>query len=108
MGISYRCSNPGCRKRFQLRKPANQYIRPPKCPECGGTSIHATKYDYLNTKRKTCFCSGIGWPHRIGLILDPHRTCHQADINKIEELDFNESLNVHTSQKMGENDDCPF
>jgi len=105
MGINYRCSDKrNCGKRVTLNQPIDHYARRPLCPECKKDRLKPTRYDNKCDTNRTCYCSGIGWPHRKGAIVSEHATCHHADPEKIEQLD----LGVVESRTMKDTDDCPF
>ena len=107
MGINYRCSDKRkCGKRVTLKQPIDHYVKRPHCPECGKDSLKPTRYDNDCDSKRTCKCSGIGWPHRKGLILNAHMSCEHADTDVIMELGWNDELGVKETNNNPQ--ECPF
>ena len=106
---NYRCSDRNnCGKRVRLGQPIDHYVKRPHCPECKKDSLKPTHYDTIYYSSITCHCSGIGWPHRKGAILNAYATCENADPDKVEELDFNTEIGVKESTVCDPSGECPF
>jgi hypothetical protein len=58
----YRCNRKACRARTTLRKHAEEYVNRPVCPSCGG-GLHCDRWLRASDKKRTCFCSGVAYPH---------------------------------------------
>ena len=96
--IYHRCTKADCRKRVSLPRYYYQYIRFPKCPGCGRKhtlSYASNAKDHERTRRLTCRCGGIPWPHRRGLILDENRTCVHADEWHVHAFDALGAQEIH-------------
>lgn len=63
MTYPYRCSRETCKTRRSFARKIEEYIRVPRCRECGGT---AWRLDTFQQNRKSCFCDGYHFPHREG------------------------------------------
>lgn len=70
--MNYRCTTRRCRKRQQLSKPIEQYVKAPRCRVrgCGGRLVHDPEPKHRH-KRETCYC-GAHYPGGTGEPL-PHR-----------------------------------
>jgi hypothetical protein len=65
MGINYRCSKYGCRKRVKLSKKKEQYRKGTVlCPSCKNDSLFIDKSVKRDSKKNTCNCDGFPWPHK--------------------------------------------
>jgi len=84
MTYPYRCTRNRCRKRRSLPKHTHQYIKTPICRVCVG-KLSFDKTKRKRTKRDTCTCDGISYPHFKGT--EPW--CVYAKIGPTEE-DFKE------------------
>lgn len=72
----YRCSRRTCRTRISLPRKLQDYIRVPKCRDCGG-ELSIDKCRMRNKKLRlskrtdpgpTCECDGAHYPHRKGSV----------------------------------------
>ena len=108
MGLNYRCTKDGCRKRVTLKQPIDWYVKRPLCPECGRDTLKPVyRKERERSKRRGCFCRGNDWPHNRGAIVDEYRTCIYADPQKVADADFNDGLGVYQSDDVTGHE-CPF
>lgn len=61
MRFAYRCSK--CRARNTFPRKVEEYIIARKCKSCGYKRFYVDKE---RMRRKSCYCSGYWFPHRIG------------------------------------------
>lgn len=106
----YRLRCRDCKKRFRIRKLPHQYIRTPKCPDCGSINWRdVDRSDRNYDTKRTCYCTGWPHPHRKGAIVDANRTCLHASIEKVQEAEdrkwHEEELNATTIVNP---ERCPF
>lgn len=71
-----------CGKRVSLRKHPDAYKRYPRCPVpgCNGHLNHQP-YDRDYDTKRTCYCTGIRYPHRKGAFINAREICHQAEVD---------------------------
>jgi DNA-directed RNA polymerase subunit RPC12/RpoP len=65
----YRCGR--CWTRKRLAKELGEYVRPPRCSNCGGRDwrVDAGRRREYRTRSgvfETCYCDRYSFPHRIG------------------------------------------
>lgn len=61
MSLNLRCTRRSCRKRLTIH--AGQRI--PLCPRCGSHLAHDPE-PRRRTKKQTCYCDQLPYPHRRG------------------------------------------
>ena len=63
----YRCTRRrrGCQGRKTLKKPIEQYVRVPTCPNCKGP-LYFDKRRKEETQKNKCQCDGYPYPHKRG------------------------------------------
>lgn len=65
MTVLHRCTRKSCRARRSLKRHIDDYIRIPKCEECGG-DLKPDNWQMKKSKEMKCDCDGISFPHRKG------------------------------------------
>ncbi len=86
MRYNCRCTDRrGCGARKTLpHDPETWYIRVPKCPGCGRKTLRVDPSVYRQTKRRTCKCTGVHFPHRRGTVISDREFCLEADIDLVK------------------------
>lgn len=78
-----RCKN--CDARRVLKKHLEDYLRIPKCRQCGDKRYRAGYPNFRKPKQRTCYCDGYYFPHRDGsgnCIDNPNRESWEKRKNK--------------------------
>ena len=65
-------------RRMLTKKPA-EYLRPPKCPHCGGTKWYIDKQIRKRHARENCYCGGYHHIHRRGSKYCEHNANYEAN-----------------------------
>lgn len=79
MSYPYRCRRRSCSARRTLRKKLEQYVREPKCRECGG-ELRLDRWKMKDHKKAKCTCDGYHFPHRKG-----SKWCNYSTVELTEE-----------------------
>lgn len=86
MSYNYRCSKKSvCGQRRTLPKKIEEYVRRPKCLGCKRDSLTFDPAVRRQTKKRTCHCDGLHYPHRNGT--EPW--CNHAELGPTED-DYHE------------------
>jgi hypothetical protein len=89
-----------CGRAMTLAHHPNQYKVYPKCPYCKEGYLNVIDYAKIQTQERTCWCSGVSFPHKKGLFLSKDEFCEHA----LVDLDFEGSQ----VREMKSTDPVPF
>ncbi len=63
-----------------MRRPVTQYLRVPKCRNCGGSRWWFDRTYAKRRARSNCRCDGVPFTHRKGTIVQVYKAvCRYAD-----------------------------